>query len=277
MSDLIKTQEIGDCKLQIFYDHDAGCPCMEWDLAGLYLFEYSDNHCLHRDCDWREWASDNRHSLEEILRDMADKFITQREIVKYIKDGNINGLRFIYDRHEREWHLQYQCDWGINKGIWFTQKSFAPYELRSEDYRMEIIEELEQDDLVALIRDCAKDIVFREWSSTGYSQGDYLYGVAYMTKEQFDKRCGFNSQKYKDWKEQAEEIIDGELKCIEMWAWGDVKGFTLEKKVYFTKQYKDGKTQDSYEWEDVDSCWGYYLETDELIKEIMCEHNLKEE
>lgn len=30
------------------------------------------------------------------------------------------------------------------------------------------------------------------------------------------------------------------------------------------------------EWEEVDSCWGYYMETDELIEEIMKEHNLKE-
>lgn len=27
---------------------------------------------------------------------------------------------------------------------------------------------------------------------------------------------------------------------------------------------------------EVDSCWGYYMETDELIEEIMKEHNLKE-
>lgn len=30
------------------------------------------------------------------------------------------------------------------------------------------------------------------------------------------------------------------------------------------------------EWEEVDSCWDCYMETDELIEEIMEEHNLKE-
>lgn len=29
-------------------------------------------------------------------------------------------------------------------------------------------------------------------------------------------------------------------------------------------------------WEEVDSCWDCYMETDELIEEIMEEHNLKE-
>lgn len=34
--------------------------------------------------------------------------------------------------------------------------------------------------------------------------------------------------------------------------------------------------EEGEEWEEVDSCWGYYMETDELIEEIMKEHNLKE-
>lgn len=34
--------------------------------------------------------------------------------------------------------------------------------------------------------------------------------------------------------------------------------------------------EEEEEWEEIDSCWGYYMETDELIEEIMEEHNLKE-
>lgn len=30
------------------------------------------------------------------------------------------------------------------------------------------------------------------------------------------------------------------------------------------------------EWEEVDSCWGCYEETDELIKEVMIENGLEE-
>lgn len=67
-------------------------------------------------------------------------------------------------------------------------------------------------------------------------------------------------------------------KTIGMWMWGDVKGYVLEKKVKFVKKYKDKSREDEEgeEWEEVDSCWGYYMETDELIEEIMKEHNLKE-
>lgn len=60
--------------------------------------------------------------------------------------------------------------------------------------------------------------------------------------------------------------------------WGDVKGYVLEKKVAFTKKYKDESREDEdcEEWEEVDSCWGCYEETDELIKEVMIENGLEE-
>lgn len=52
----------------------------------------------------------------------------------------------------------------------------------------------------------------------------------------------------------------------------------LEKKVAFTKKYKDKSREDEdcEEWEEVDSCWGCYEETDELIKEVMIENGLEE-
>ena len=62
-----------------------------------------------------------------------------------------------------------------------------------------------------------------------------------------------------------------------MWLWGDVKGFILKKKVRFTKKYKDKnrEDEDDYELEDVDSCWGYYMGTEDLIEEVIKEHDLK--
>ena len=81
-----------------------------------------------------------------------------------------------------------------------------------------------------------------------------------------------------NWKEDCAKIIDDEVKSIGMWMWGDVKGYVLEKKVAFTKKYKDESREDEdcEEWEEVDSCWGCYEETDELIKEVMIENGLEE-
>lgn len=115
----------------------------------------------------------------------------------------------------------------------------------------------------------------KEWSTTGYSQEDYVKGIAFCTKERYTKMVSNNTS---DWKTQIDKLIDDEVKSIGMWMRGDVKGYVLEKKVKFVKKYKDESREDEEgeEWEEVDSCWGYYMETDKLIEEIMKEHNLKE-
>lgn len=100
-------------------------------------------------------------------------------------------------------------------------------------------------------------------------------GIAFCTKERYTKMVSNNTS---DWETQIDKLIDDEVKSIGMWMWGDVKGYVLEKKVKFVKKYEDESREDEEEeeWEEIDSCWGYYMETDELIEEIMEEHNLKE-
>lgn len=273
---LIETKEIGEHRIKIYYDTDAECPVTNWDMCGRYLFEYSDRYRnrLHRDCNWKDWLCDSNHSLEDALRCMVCSMIEQKDLISYYKRGKIDGFRFIYNRSSHQWELQskYMCKgeerWDVDFGI-------DPSDLKAYDYRDELVENLERDDLVALIREYAKDVVIKEWSSTGYSQGDYLHGVAYVTKERYDKMCGKTDV---DWRQWAEELIDAEVKEIGMWVWSDVKGYVLEKKVSYTKKYHDDEREDEedFDWEEVGSCWGFYMETDELIKEVMSEYKLKE-
>lgn len=275
--DYIERKEIGDYRISIYPDYDAECPVTNWDMGARYLFEYSDryHHWLHSKCNWKDWFCTDNHSLEEALRQMAVEVVEQKDMVKYLKDGKINGVRLVYDRSNRQWDYQIK---GYKSSEWDTYFSIEPSDLKDTDMRGELVEYLDEDDLFTLIQDCAKNFVIQKWSSTGYSQGDYIEGVAYTTKERFDKYCGFNPQKYKTWQEQALEIIDAEVEEIGMWAWGDVKGFVLEKKVHFTKVYDEEEREDEedVEWEEVDSCWGYFIGTEELIKEVMSEHDIKE-
>ena len=72
------------------------------------------------------------------------------------------------------------------------------------------------------------------------------------------------------------DLFEHEVKCIGLWMWGDVKGYVLEKKRPFTKLYDDGDTYESYDWEQIDSCWGeYYEDSDELIKDVLEENGIK--
>lgn len=279
--DYIERKEIGDYRITIYPDYDAECPVTNWDMGACYIFEHLERgrYELYSDCDWKKWVSDIREeSVASILQRIAAEVVTQEDIIKYYKAGKVENVRFRYDRHERQWKLEYKPTWRCADADWQSELDVEPYELKAHDYRMELLEPMDEDDYVALIQECAKDFVLQTWESSGYCQGDHIRGIAYISKERFDKRCGFNPQKYKTWQEQALEIIDAEVKEIGMWAWGDVKGFVLEKKVSFTKVFDDNDREDEedYEWEEVDSCWGYFMETEELIKEVMSEHDLKD-
>ena len=277
MSDryLIEEREIGNHRIRIYYDPYAECPCVNWDMAARYLFEYSDSNDLHDDCNWKDWFSEShRHNILDALKYMAADVITQKDMIDYLKKGRIPGVRFIYNRSERQWQLQLKCDWGPHKGEWDTWYEIEPSELKRGDFRSEIVYHLEKDDLIQLISNCAKDFIIKEWSSTGYSQGDYCKGIAYMSKKRYDEMVGDTG---KPWKEHANDLIDAEVESIGLWMWGDVKGFTLEKKVPFTKVYSEDRAdKEDFEWETVDSCWGYFMDTEELIDEVIAEHDLKQ-
>lgn len=281
--DYIERKEIGDYRISIYPDYDAECPVTNWDMGAIHLFEHLERgrYWLSNACDWKEWVSDTREeSITSILQRMVAKWVSQDDLIKYIKAGNIEGLRLVYNRHERMWQEQIQyVRAGRRQDEWDIVFEVEPSDLKVYDYRDELLECLEDDDdLIAIIEACAKDVVIQSWSSCGYCQGDSMRGLSYITKERFDKTCGFSPQHYKTWQEQALAVIEGEVKCIELWAWGDVKGFVLEKKIPFTKVFddKDRDDEEDYEWEEVDSCWGYFMETEELIKKVMSEHDIKE-
>lgn len=278
IDNLITMKEIGDHRIKIYYDTDTECPVKNWDMAGKYLFEHLEHgrYWLSQSCNWEDWASTPRDfSMADILQRMAAEVVEQKAIIAYYKAGKVKDLRFIYNRHERQWELQTRPTWRGKDAEWIIEYEVEPCELKIHDYRMELLEPLDEDDLFALIEECAKDFVIKTWDSSGYSQGNYMRGIAYMSKERYDKYVGSNG---KPWKEHAMELIDAEVKEIGMWAWGDVKGFVLEKKVPYTKRFHDEEraNEECYDWEEVDSCWGYFMETEELIQEVISEHGLTE-
>lgn len=278
---LIEEKHIDNHRILIFYGTWAECPVTNWDMGACHLFEHLEygRYWLSDSCDWKEWVSDTRNeSLTSILQRMVARWVPQNKLIAYLKAGKVDGVRLVYNRQLRMWQEQLAISWGSRKGEWDTVFEVEPSDLKAFDYRDELLEAIEDDDdLMAIIENCAKDVVIKYWSSCGYSQGDNMIGISYITKEQFDKTCGF-SGKYATWQEQAVAVIDSEIKCIEIWAWGDVKGYVLEKKVPFTKVYgeEDREDEEDFEWEEVSSCWGFYMETEELIKEVISEHSLKE-
>ena len=266
-------KEIGDYRITIFQDEDAECPCTAWDLAGVYLWKYSGR--LSSACNWEEVLCDSSYSLEEALRVLVCEYVPQKKIIEYINSTfHCDHLCLEYDKSCHMWSFEEKTRFSTGKNEWYNIRDFTPNELKNEDVRDELTEELEKDDFINLLEDC-KDIAFYEWSSSGYSQGDYIEGIAYCDKERFEKMVDTNT---KNWKNRTISLFESEVKDIGLWMWGDVKGYVLEKKVHYKKLFTeiDREPEDGYEWEEVDSCWGYYYEDiDDLIEEIIQEHDLQ--
>lgn len=88
------------------------------------------------------------------------------------------------------------------------------------------------------------------YTSKGYSQGNYS-DVLIICTDKFYQTTGAN-------KENENRMLESASKLFDAWAWGDVFRFILEKNVTFQEVYEDGTVKDSEEWQEVDSCGGFY-------------------
>lgn len=266
MSYEIEKKEIGDYRITIYQDEDAGCPCTNWDLAGVYFWDYPNygyNRRLSSYCS----SEVDAENAEDALKRLVCKYVSQKKIIDYINSENVDSFRMRYDKNDHMWYLENLYD-----GKWYEHDCFSPYDVKNERCTDELCDILEEGDFTYLLQDC-KDIAFYEWSSHGYCQGDYASGYAYCDKERFKEMVDTNT---KNWRKRALDLFEGEVNDIGMWMWGDVKGYVLEKKRPFTKLYDDGDTSESYDWEQIDSCWGeYYEDADDLIEDVIKEYGLQ--
>lgn len=241
----------------------------------MYLWEYTNcgSGRLSDGCNWDEIYDrkydTNNHSLQDALRELVYMYVPQNRLVKYLKSNKHRSAKLSYDRSSHVWELDYYD----SREAYKTSVELTPDEIKNYDMRAEMIEPMNNEDLIWLLDDIAYEIVIYEWSSTGYCQGDYVEGIAYCDKERFKKMVDTNT---KNWKNRAIKLFESEVKDIGMWMWGDVKSYVLEKKRPYTKLYEDGKSSDSYEWEQIESCCGEYFEdADDLIEEVIKEHGLQ--
>jgi len=94
-------------------------------------------------------------------------------------------------------------------------------------------------------------------NSTGYSQGDWAEVLLVCTDEFFETTgCE---------RKNAEEILKGARELFDAWIWGDVFGFTEYTRKDYVKipreEYAKGSfenVQEEVEWEQTDSCGGFY-------------------
>lgn len=254
MNNPILTKENENLKVEIYYDCDAISPCQGWEMATKFLFGYLgrrtdelSTHCNYED--FTKEASDC--TIHEAIEELVLNHVSGAQIFNFCKK---TGL-IEYNSSSKFWEAP--------NGEEYTKKEILEITWCTAPFH-----DAELSDLVALLRKHGKNIAIQEFSSCGYSQGDYIEGVMYTTKRHFEKING----KCKDWKRVAYEQMQDDFQIMERWFWGDVYGFQKFEKVEVVKSYPqipDREDVISYEWEEVVSCWGFFDEPEELAERVL--------
>ena len=105
---------------------------------------------------------------------------------------------------------------------------------------------------------------------------DTTPNAAYMwtDKKRFEKMCGPWMEIYdeetksrRQAKDETEfrkylwELAKSELESFQKYLDGECFGYREETRVPFKKVYPDGREVDDCDWEDGDSCWGFYVDS----------------
>ena len=234
---IYKEESYKDYSIKIMYDDCSDCPTEFYDMCGAFLWEYSDTHRLSNHCHWKQVFGKNGssdHTLNEALAQIIEDHIDIKKLHKYIKaDKKAN---FHYDRSRKLWVFE---EWDEYHKAYCEVFTCDSGKWKAGDYLWEMLESRDKDELIDILNKCADNIVIYEWSSTGYSQGDYVEGVAFITKEMANKLWLRDKD---NWKQVAMEAMEAGAKEIGAWMWGDVYGYVIEDE----------------NGDHIESCYGYY-------------------
>lgn len=230
-------------KVEVEYDTNSECPATEWDMSARHYMETLKGYEFGNVK--QDLGEKNHRSL---LQRIAIKYAENKDIIKFAKKNKIIS----YNRQKNKWEI----------GCITTNENL-------ENYKYEIIEMMDDEDIIKMLEKCP-DLVFNASSSNGYSQGDHYDIYSITTKERFKKMV--DKKIPKNWKEKALKLIEKEQETIELWVWGDVKQFTLYKKVEYTKVFKDSrKNEPAFDWEEKQCICDIYMEEEEDVAKMALE------
>lgn len=238
-------------------------------------------------------SSSARRLLEYMIRNYGDyKKIIDTLVDNGHKIGNDKvscGTALSYDKYRKTWLLlgDINCYFGneIENG-WYEYNV-----LDGKKYDLDIcaiVEDCTDDAIDYLATNCMTDNVKIMSYSFGY-YGEISFneefstdseGICWLEKDEFLKYSG-NSEEY--WKSKT--LTEIEFLCDELEAWGnnEVYGFIVEKAVkkIVNTRYPDGEHDDTEEeytdWEEEESCWGFYGELSKSEEWILDEAGFKRE
>lgn len=193
----------------------------------------------YAECPWEDWDGMIPLMTEE-NKNYSGKDYSDGGILRVIKEKATPGRVL---RHQEKIAEILEIDL-----FWYRVKEYTKNEKINE-----ILSEISRAnfDEISKLLDLFK-IPNIKHTSRGYSQGDAIEVLIVQTQDWKT----YTDRKFS--KKVEQEEFEHAKKLYDAWAWGDVYGFAIEEKKKFTKTYEDGTTEEGEEWEEIDSCSGFY-------------------
>lgn len=207
-------------KVSVYYEEDSVNPLLDWGLFWKFVFNSSCDRRLHSECNWKDALDCKDGNLTDALIALMRKHCDVSDVEAYLLKIN--------DKNEH---------------------SFWDYEPNDYEDAIEYCSEMLSDgELIQILETYGKDICVKYFSSHGYSQGEFVEGVAFCTKEHYQK---MTSKVVDDWKTVVSELYEGDLDTLTKWLWGDVYCCKVSKKRPYIKTYSNGEQVEGFDWEEV--------------------------
>lgn len=197
--------------------------------------------------------------IDGVKRAMIQELgISMKRICSYVKTGKAN-IKLTYNRKERQWEI-----WG--EYSLFGIRSYGPYcgEPDVEFLEDDLIEGITFYDLQKIANDnlVVLPLYLHDHSGLSMSTADFgdpwdsgQVGIIWTTIDRVKKaRLGKHTKA--EWIRLAKQDMTAEVKMYDRYLQGEVYGYIEERK------NEDGQ------WEEVDSCWGFYTDTFDPLREL---------
>ena len=278
----------------------------------FYRDEYAENprdttdeplHCE----DWsRDCSIMNKHEREtksenvcEWIRYMLERYGNTKAIFEVLRNNaksdkhNEGDNALVYDKSRHEWILNYWNEsWKdyngeIHGNCWSEEASFCCKLKNLTAWDVASYLSDEQIEVLADEKYFTDGIKMMSYSFGYYGDISFSHefstdseGICWLEKDEFLKYSGCKDEY---WSGKSLDEIEFLLDELEAWGDNDVYGFVVEDciKSNVHKEYtnvdKDDEDYEEEEWEESDSCWGFYGELDKRIDDMFENAGLNKE
>ena len=264
---------------------DEPLHCEDWSIDGSIMDKHE-----------RETKSENAAKL---IRYLLARYGDNKKIIKLLKDNYKdsehdryeNGLS--YDHSRKEWIVwSWQPTWkdyqgNVYEAHWAEEWSFCTNIYDVDIYNIADVLSDEQINTLCDKKYWTDGIKMLSYGFGYYGDISFYHdfstdseGICWLEKDEFLKYSG-NNEEY--WNGKSLDEIEFLLDEIEAWGDGNVYGFVVEdcikSKIHkeYTNVDKEDEDYEEEEWEESDSCWGYYGELDKVEGWVFEENGLNKE